>query len=238
MPSYKNKDWYQKNLTSVLSQSYSNWRAVYTDDNSPDNTGSLVEKFLKQKDIKNKFTLIKNTKRVGAMENIYNMSHSCNDSEILIHLDGDDWLPHSNVLDRLNEEYNKPNVWMTYGQYQSYPDNRIGCAKKIPDHILSSGSVRDYDWCASHMRTYYAWLFKLVKKEDFMVNGKFIEMTSDLGTMFPMLEMSRENASFIPDIMYIYNYSNPINDAKTNGQLQMSLEKIIREKSKYKKVSL
>jgi glycosyltransferase involved in cell wall biosynthesis len=236
MPSYQNKDWYEKNLTSVLGQTYPHWRAIYTDDASPDGTGKLVEEFLRHFDKGGRFKLWRRTERVGAMANIYEMSHTCDDDEILIHLDGDDWLPDNDTLNRLNKVYGRGNVWITYGQYRSYPDQRIGCAKQIPDNVIANNSFRSYDWCTSHMRTYYAWLFKKVKREDFMYNDKFIEMTSDLWTMFPMLEMAGPNQAFISDVMYIYNYGTPLNDAKVNGGLQTKLEHIVRSKAPYQRI--
>ncbi len=43
IPSNNNKDWYQKNLDSVFNQRYLNYRVIYIDDGSTDNTGTLVE---------------------------------------------------------------------------------------------------------------------------------------------------------------------------------------------------
>ena len=56
-----------------------------------------------------------------------------------------------------------------------------------------------------------------------MLNGAFYEMNADMATMIPMLEMaapltadSPSRSVFIPDIMYIYNCINPINDHTVN----------------------
>src|SRR3989304_6153185 len=38
IPSYNNKQWYQKNLDSVLTQNYHNFRIIFIDDASPDGT--------------------------------------------------------------------------------------------------------------------------------------------------------------------------------------------------------
>ena len=83
IPSYKNSKWYERNLSSVLSQEYNNYRVIYTDDCSPDKTGELVEDFRDKNDFDNMEVII-NKARVGAMENLYNMIHSCDDDEIVI----------------------------------------------------------------------------------------------------------------------------------------------------------
>jgi glycosyltransferase involved in cell wall biosynthesis len=233
IPSYKNKEWARKNLLSALNQQYPLFRIIYTDDFSQDGTVEEVESIINQYDLSNKISFVKNTERLGAMANMYNMVHSCQDDEIIVVLDGDDWLANSQVLDRLNKEYSKGNVWITYGQYKSYPDNGIGCSRQIPQNVINNNSFRKFNWCSSHVRTYYAWLFKKINKEDFLYNGKFLEMTSDLAAMFPMLEMAGFRQSFIPDILYIYNCTSPINDSKVNLKLQQSLEMIIRNKTPY-----
>lgn len=228
VPSYKNVRWCQKNLHSVLNQKYQNYRVIYTDDNSPDGTFEKVSSIVKSSGKAEKFTLIHNTTRIGALQNLYNMIHSCDDDEIIITLDGDDWLANENVLTKLNNYYSNEDVWMTYGQYQNYPDERIGIAEQIPDSIIKNHSYRKYKWCSSHLRTFYAWLFKQIKLEDFKYENKFMFMAWDMTMMFPMLEMSGTHSKFIPDILYTYNLENPINDHKVNVALQQKLDRYVR----------
>ena len=49
IPSYNNAQWYKKNLDSVFNQRYSNYRIIYLDDASTDQTGYLVEKYIQEK---------------------------------------------------------------------------------------------------------------------------------------------------------------------------------------------
>jgi glycosyltransferase involved in cell wall biosynthesis len=235
IPSYNNKDWYVNNLESVLSQKYDNFRVLYTDDCSPDDTGMLVQKYIDENKT-NKITLVRNEKRLGAMENMFNMAHSCDDDEIIVVLDGDDWFAHDGVIQRLSDEYDK-DIWMTYGQFKEYPGYGTGCSRQVPDHVKQNGNYRRFRWCSSHLRTYYSWLFKKIKKEDLMVDGRFFTMSSDLAAMFPMLEMSGFHHSFIPDILYIYNCKTPLNDSKIDLKGQQKLEFYIRGKSPYPRLN-
>lgn len=62
-----------------------------------------------------------------------------------------------------------------------------------------------------------------------MLNGEFFEMNADMATMIPMLEMAaHDHTAFIPDIMCMYTYDNPINDHVVNRNLQLELEEVIR----------
>jgi glycosyltransferase involved in cell wall biosynthesis len=234
IPSYNNRQWYKRNLFSLCTQDYDNYRAIYVDDCSSDKTGELVEKFIADNNLGNRIHLIRNRVRVGAMQNLYNVIHSCDDHEIIVVLDGDDWFAHNTVLKKINEVYSDPNCWMTYGQYISWPDNMPGYSKEIPSHIIETNNFRGYEWCASHLRSFYSWLFKMIKKDDLIGPcGTFYSMAWDQAMMFPMLEMSGYRAKFISDVLYIYNAANPINDSKVNRQLQYNLETIIRSRKRY-----
>ncbi len=88
------------------------------------------------------------------------------------------------------------------------------------------------------MRTWKSWLWKKIKKEDLQDDsGKYWSVAGDLSFMFPMLEMSgEEHFKFIPDVLYIYNESNPLNDHKVNMNKVVSTVNIIRNKTEYKRI--
>ncbi len=233
IPSYNNEKWCEQNINSVINQNYTNYRIIYTDDCSPDST---FEKASQLSASCNKITLIKNKIRLGAMENLYNMIHSCEDDEIIITVDGDDWLADNDVLSKLNQFYCNEDIWMTYGQYKNSTDGNTGCSNQYPINIINANSFRQHTWGASHLRTFYTWLFKKIKKEDFLKDNKFFAMTYDMAIMFPMLEISGTRSKFISDILYVYNLNNQINDHKVNAQLQRDLDVFIRAKQKYSKL--
>jgi glycosyltransferase involved in cell wall biosynthesis len=234
IPSYNNRQWYERNLFSVCSQDYDNYRAIYVDDCSSDETGDLVEKFIADNGLGMRIHLIRNPARMGALQNLYNTIHSCDDEEIVILLDGDDWFTHNGVLKKIDAVYSDPNCWMTYGQYESWPDTMTVYSRQIPHDITETNNFRGYEWCSSHLRSFYAWLFKKIKKEDLISPcGTFYSMAWDQAIMFPMLEMSGHRAIFISDILYIYNAANPLNDSRVNRQLQQRYETVIRRQKKY-----
>jgi glycosyltransferase involved in cell wall biosynthesis len=233
IPSYNNSKWCIKNIESVINQSYNNYRIIFTDDCSNDGTFEIVAARAMASPKADRITLVKNTTRLGALANLYNMIHSCDDDEIILTLDGDDWLPDDQVLNKLFKHYSDENIWMTYGQYQNFPDGQRGVADSYPTNVIDTNSFRSYKWGASHLRTFYTWLFKRIKKEDLYHNGKFLEMTWDLGIMFPMLEMSGHHSKYLSETLYIYNMTNPINDHKVNRNLQQQLDHAIRKRPKY-----
>lgn len=235
IPSYNNKKWYERNLQSVLSQNYPHFRVIYTDDCSPDETGNLVEAYLASHDFDEKVSLIKNNTRCGALHNLYTMIHNCDDNDIIVTLDGDDWLPDNDVLTRLNEAYANE-VWLTYGQFELHPSHIKGWASAMPDYIVENNAFRDFQHLPTHLRTFYAWLFKKIKLEDLLYSGSFYQMTWDMAMMFPMIEMAAERHQFISEIMYIYNEENTISDHYVSRQLQAHLAQVIKKKNRYKRL--
>lgn len=232
IPSYNNARWCEQNITSALNQNYKDYRIIFIDDCSNDGTFDKVHNIVNLSNKKDICTLIRNNKRVGALENLYNAIYSCEDDEIIITLDGDDWFPNDQVLNRLKEHYTD-DIWMTYGQYQNSHDGARGVAQEYPKNIIDSNNFRSYTWGASHLRTFYAWLFKKIRKEDLYYNNNFMAMTWDIAMQLPQLEMSGHHSKFINEILYIYNTENPINDHKVDRSLQAMLDKYVRAKPKY-----
>jgi glycosyltransferase involved in cell wall biosynthesis len=237
IPSYNNRRWYRQNLGSVCAQAYENFRAIYVDDGSSDQTGACVAQWLVDQAVGQRVQVIRNQARAGALANLYRAIHACEDQEIIVLVDGDDWLAHPRVLPYLNTVYADPDCWMTYGQYVSWPTPVPGYAKPIPTPITDANDFRAYDWCASHLRSFYAWLFKRIHRDDLISPwGTFYPMAWDQALMFPMLEMAGPRARFIPDVLYTYNVANPLNDAKVDRALQRHCEAAIRRQRRYERL--
>lgn len=237
VPSFNNSAWYQKNLDSIFSQTEPNYRVIYVDDQSSDGTADLVEAYVKEKGQEHRFTLIRNTKRVLSLANLYTAISLCDPLEIVVELDGDDWFPHPGVLSHLAKVYKDPNVWVTYGQFQYYPDNSPGWASEVPIEVIRNNGFREHTWSTTALRTFYATLFQRIKKEDLMCHGKFYAMAGDLAHMFPITEMAGEHILFIPDVLYIYNVSTQVNDGAIDPEYQQHLGLTIRDKEKYPRLN-
>lgn len=247
IPSYNNADCYQKNLDSVFNQKDKNvdWRAIYIDDVSSDGTGDLVEEYIKIHGFEHKFTVIRNKKRSLAMANLYRAIWSCNDNEIIITLDGDDWFSHNYVLNRLNEIYQDTNIWLTYGSFEECPKSSqhiiqywqtLGGTlgnRPISPEVIEKNNFRSFIGCTGQLRTFYAWLFKQIKLEDLMYQSNFLPMTYDIGIMIPMHEMAAGKFEYILETLYIHNIDTPLNDHKVDAKLQSNLEIMLRNKPKY-----
>lgn len=246
IPSYNNARWYEINLNSVVKQKFTQpFRILYVNDCSTDATGSLVDSYVKKNRLEGLIKVIHNTKRMGALANIYNTIHNhCKDHEVVAILDGDDLLEDENVLLRLEKEYSNPNIWITYGKLRFWPSGKASSHRGIPQEVLENKKLRQYlthKMLPLHLQTFRVKLFKRIKKEDLIDSeGKFFPMTYDQAIMLPMLEMAapitknaENHSKFITDILYKYNDRNPISDGRVNSNLQHAIERLIRSKKPY-----
>ena len=105
IPSFNNEDWIEYNIASVLNQNYNNYEVLYVNDKSTDNTLNKVKDIVGEL---SNWTIINNKENKGAQYNYFEHLDTFlnNDNDILIHLDGDDWLYDDNVLKNLNKYYN------------------------------------------------------------------------------------------------------------------------------------
>tara|TARA_R110000824_G_scaffold74491_4_gene189346 strand:- start:543 stop:1283 length:741 start_codon:yes stop_codon:yes gene_type:complete len=237
IPLYNAHHWIRFCVKSVKEQDYDNFQCIILDDLSTDKSAEIIKDEIKDDE---RFVLIENTEKAFALKNIYDgiCASTPQPEDIILTLDGDDWLPNAGVLKTLNDIYNTSNCWLTYGSYAEFPSGLPGpFAKQIAPHVIKSNSFREEEWCASHLRTFKHHLWSQIKKEDLLDDqGLFYEMAWDLAFMFPMLEMAGEKSKYVSDILYIYNLTNPLNDHKVNHQLQLSTEQKIRKKQKYERL--
>jgi len=229
---YNCENFVERSLLSIMSQRFKDFTCYITDDMSTDNTVDIIKKTIEGDD---RFVLIQNTKKMYQPGNYDQVIRGLDihDDEICLEVDGDDWLPNSNVFGFINEVYQDPKVWMTSGSFK-YHDGRPGFAN--PPQKFTD--IRKQTFTLSHLRTWKAWLWKKILLEDLKDDkGEYWSVAGDLAFMFPMLEMSgQEHYRFLPDILYIYNESNPLNDHKVNmGNVIQTVNKI-RNKKEYIKI--
>ncbi len=241
IPSYNNKEWFEFNLGSVFAQKYDNYRVIYVDDCSPDGTGQLVEKYIQQMGQQHRVTLIQNKTRLRAMANTYIALQMCEDDELVLTYDGDDWLAHDQVFAMYNEIYSNPDIWITYGQFKNWPTGEMGYCAPVPDEVVQKQWYRRKWWKPGQLRTFYAWLFKQVKLEDFIFEGPYWQgyyfpANADLAYAYPMMEMAGTHFKFVEEPIYIRNVQTPLNDFKANKEVQVLGSAILRAKPVYPKL--
>ena len=221
IPSYNNGDWCEYNIASILNQTYTNYDVLYIDDKSTDKTYSVVQGLVgalpNWKVISNE-TNMKRGYNTNPL-NPHIREFIKDDNDILVFVDGDDWLYDEHVLEKLNDYYNKNNPWMTYGAFVIYygDDREIEYPSTQNTHYsneIHNKKLYRYDyWRASHLRTFRWWLYASIKDDDlkFTKSGLYYENAEDLATSYPCLEMCGKNKIGVVDFLtYVYNQAGEV----------------------------
>ena len=233
VPFFNCEKYIKKCLDSILRQTYKRYQVQVIDDCSSDNSYEIAASICSNYE---NFKIIKNSKRIGALNNIYNsLSIKIEEPSKTIDLiiDGDDYLYSSDVLYFLNEKYIQSNCLITYGSHLSSKGIQ---GKKYPKLIRKYNLYRNYFWYASHLRTFRHDLWLSINNNDLLdQNGNYFSVAWDLAIMFPMLEMAGNRQEFIKDVLYVYNDENPICEQNIRRKEQILAAEQIRKKRKYKK---
>ena len=235
IPSYNNSKWFKLNLDSVFNQSYTNWNIIYVDDASTDDTFKNVNEYIKSNGFSNKCLTIRNNRRMIQSYSRYIAYQMCDDNDICILLDGDDWLLDSSVLKFLNEFYIKHNLEATYQSYKSYVNGNIQTLKSfIPysKQVLDNKSFRSSTWLAYHLRTCQAKYIKQISFFDFVDNlGNFITSSTDVvesSCFLELMDQSKHRSSGRYLMVYNRDNSSKYKNSYFNGDvLEKSYRSII-----------
>ena len=231
---YNAEEYIERSIASIMGQSFKDFTCYITHDLSTDKSVSLVKEMIKDD---NRFILIDDNEKklyqAGNFDKVIRNNPNISDDEILIEVDGDDWLPHANVFSKINEIYSDPNVWITNGSFR-YSNGQLGFSTKQS----ITKTLRKEPMTCSHIRTWRAFLWRAIKEEDLKdENGNYWQWSGDLCFMFPMLEMATdEHYVFLDDILYTYNEVNPINEHKVNFAMVTDHANRIRNKQPYQKL--
>ena len=211
--SFNNEKNILDNLVSIILQSYSNWEIIYTNDNSNDKTDEFFHFIVQKYKIEKKVIYIKNDKNMKQAYNKYQMYQKIDKNNIIIILDGDDWLYHSDVLYDLSNIYDKKKCNMTYSRYYYYIKNKLlnkSTLEKIPQKVKQNNNYRDSNWYFNHLRTGYAWLFRMIPEEYLKYNNKWLDRCTDWAEIFCIAELSEGKIEAIEDIQIVYNKNNSL----------------------------
>lgn len=230
-------DYVTKCLDSAISQDYPNYEIIFLDAQSNDGTYEKAKEFEPQFE---KIKILQNKVRKYQGENIRIGTEMSPEKSIIITLDGDDWFPHSNVLSKINSVYNETGCWMTYGTYVEHPYRDVSnIYHEYPLEVRTNKTFRQHRWLASHLRTFRRELFLKINPEDMKdpTTNDYVSMAPDLSFQFPMLEMCDvDKSKYIPDILYVYNRENPMNESKINQDEINRIEQMLRSKKPYETV--
>lgn len=205
-------------LRSALEQHYGQFRVVYLDDHSEDDSYVKAKQFIENTDRGHLVKLIGQNVKKEKTQSLYSAIHGCEDQEIVILLDAKDSLAHEYVLNWLNRAYAEDHIWMTYGGACLFPSfKHLGAKKDVPDRVYRRQNFRAHALSRSFvyrpLQSFYAALFKQIKLEDFVKDGKFLNAW-DYTCMIPLAELAGKHVRFVSDVLYFRHADTRLSESK------------------------
>ena len=212
IPARNDSEWLPRNFGSLAGQRYQNFRVIYIDDCSTDNTPQAVSHWSHHYQLTDRLTYLRTPERNYQGCSRFLAYHLCRDSEVICMLDGDDWLADPHALSSVVSAY-RQGAMATYGSYRRFSGGATqsfvyasGPAEQFPPEVIQQRSFRKYRWLSQHLRTGYAALYKRIALTDLIdPNNQFYRCCTDLAEMFPVLEMAGSQLRQINRCVYIYN---------------------------------
>jgi glycosyltransferase involved in cell wall biosynthesis len=235
---YNKSKWVRFNVNSIKQQSYNNYVVVYGYDESTDDT---LEHLTAAVENDPNF-LIYHNPNPGCFLNCFMGTYKhlkeigkIEPDDIIVEIDGDDWLLHPFVLQYLNQVYQNDNIWMTYGQYIHYPSGELGGHYQLhlDSQVDAQNSYRNHTFPYSHLKTYKAFLLDKITDTDLIdpATGNYFNAAADFALCMPLVEMAGKSRIFrVDEPLYVYNVSTDL-ESETNNRvnLQKEVEQRIRQ---------
>ena len=119
VPLFNAEQYIEKCLKSILKQSYKRFQVQVVDDCSSDSSYEIASSIC---EVNKDFKIFKNSRRIGALNNISNLLDTKikePSSTVDLIIDGDDYLYSGDVLNIVKEKYLETNCLITYGSHIS-----------------------------------------------------------------------------------------------------------------------
>lgn len=223
-PFWNSERFVKNTILSVAQQEYDNYVHVLIDDASTDNSYEIAKATIEQlpSHLQNRFRLIRNTENRGAIANqILGVGHTTADDIVML-LDGDDWLTNNNTLFHYYNDLYNQGYEFTYGSMWSLADNIPLIAQEYPADVKKNKSYREYhfNWKIpyTHLRTCLGKHFFTLEANKFKVDGQWMKSGADNPLFYELIERVDPSKVYCNrEVVVIYNDKNPLNDYKIRG---------------------
>ena len=197
------EEWIGHCLSSLRSQSVRDWEAFVTVDNVGDRT---YQNAVTARGHDARINIHRNEGRHYSMRNLIDgiARSKAEPDDIIVILDGDDWLMHDDSLRIIARTYAQENCWLTYGSWRSNDPRTPGCWPPYPDDTMD---FRSLQWLGTAIRTWKKWLWDQIDPAGFRDRyGEHFRVVEDLAAMFPMMEMTTtRRMRHIAEPLMLYN---------------------------------
>ena len=223
-------------VTSLRQQDHEDFETICIDDASTDGSRRLIAP-------DPRIRIIVRPERQGLAQNLVDLLlRHCRRDDIVVCVDGDDWLTDPGALSLVDDTYRTYDCWLTFGQFE-FANGDYGFSQPFAseDDFLT---LREY-FRASHLRTFRAGLFHRLADQDPDFNclkddnGEWLTSAVDAALTCPLLEMAGfDRQRFIDRVLYHYNDEGPdhLHSSGRKRQRQIGNFECVRRKPRFRRV--
>lgn len=207
---YKCRGLAPKCVLSVKNQTYQNFAAVFIDDGSNDGTFEAMCVATEGNAPKQMFVYGFPTNE-GAAKRRYDAirAHAKTEETVILLLGLDDELL-PDALATIKEQYDL-GKWMSYGNWinqhgKTLPEGFL----EFDDQVHAERAYRRVRYRSTAPNTFKRFLFDQLAAEEFQIDGRWIDTTTESHLMFSCLEMcGKDRIGVIKKPIYLYNEALP-----------------------------
>ena len=182
-------------FNSLFSQSCQAWKAIIIDDNSTDNSYSLINDFIIND---NRFTLLHNSLNIGLTRSLINAISTLSNEDIVLRLDIDE-IHHPRYIEEVYSRYTQSSIDFLLYTPSKYLSTLLTALPScitlafmlffgnVCVHGCSSFRVHAYNSCGGYYRNalfsqdYLLWISALLYKKDILFCSQKVLSVTDLG---------------------------------------------------------
>jgi glycosyltransferase involved in cell wall biosynthesis len=195
-------------VDSLLAQDHEHFEAIFCDDASRDDASTR----LPLEDAR--FGLIRHERPQPLARTVHELVlERCAPEDVVVLLDGDDWLACPDALSHLAACYARWDCWLLYSQHET-SDGAYGISRALPGPTgIEYARER---WVTSHLKSYRAGLQWRLAEQDVELNclkdarGRWLDCAVDAALMLALLDLAGwPRARYTDRVLSVYNVENP-----------------------------
>lgn len=184
--------WCERTLQSIFHQTYRQYRIIFIDDGSTDDTYTKARQCILSQKEESRVLLLRNETPIGLLASLYRAIDYCQERDIVIPLEAKDWLMDERALFRLNRAYQDPSVWMVAAPLLEYPSYERRFA-----------SEQQLETTAA----FYAELFQKIHIKDLFLDGLLSPF--DSAYLTPLRQLCKGHLTFLQEPLFFSNQAAP-----------------------------